>query len=150
MGILRKKDVSEEHHCIRCKNLLKGRDYVTILAAGQVIKAPVHLYDFESTGEFHYTINVEGKTIALCRIKDEADPKDRHKWQIISAWDREVAIKRMEASMEASDDKWLDGILLRKCAYCGKPSKYLITELGIKFECHPRVWGWCGECQIGG
>jgi len=70
----------------------------------------------------------------------------KHKWQITSIGNREVAIKRVEAG----DNRWLDGILLKRCAYCGEPSRYIITELGIKSECYPRVWGWCGECQIGG
>jgi len=41
---------------------------------------------------------------------------------------------------------------LKECPDCGAPSTIVVIELATAQDIspQPRVWGWCGQCSIGG
>ena len=43
---------------------------------------------------------------------------------------------------------------LLECGDCHMPSQFIITEIGnvtiAPSHPFPKIWGWCGRCDIGG
>uniref|UniRef100_A0A6M3XV09 Uncharacterized protein n=1 Tax=viral metagenome TaxID=1070528 RepID=A0A6M3XV09_9ZZZZ len=66
------------------------------------------------------------------------------KHKIINMCGREVAIRKIEDS-----DVCFEGLYLRKCADCDYPTKFVVIELFIQDVRQPRIWGYCGICEVG-